>query len=105
MCGVKGRKGFPQANEQTKERNKAMDINKFKELCKSVEGYVGIVERGNEIAIATTQRDCGEDGVAVSIEPIQRFLRECGIRGAVMPFPAPQNGNLIYVVRIRGAAA
>ena len=81
-----------------------MNINKFKELCKAVEGYVGIVERGNEIAIATTQRDCGENAAAVSIEPIQMFLRECGIRGAVMPFPA-QNGCLVYCVRIRGAIA
>ena len=81
-----------------------MEIEKFKELCKAVEGFVGIVEQGNEIAIATTQDDCGEDGVAVSCEPIMRFMRACGIRGAVMPFPAPQNGKLIYVVRFRRAA-
>lgn len=82
-----------------------MEIEKFKKLCKAVEGFVGIVEQGREIAIATTQRDCGENGVAVSIEPIQRFMRECGMRGAVMPFPAPQNGNLIYVVRYRADMA
>ena len=82
-----------------------MNIEKFKELCKAVEGFVGIVEQGREIAIATTQKDCGEDGVAVSIEPIQGFMRACGMRGAVMPFPAPQNGCLIYVVRYRAATA
>ena len=82
-----------------------MDIEKFKELCKAVEGFVGIVEQGNEIAIATTQEDCGENGVAVSIEPIRRFMTACGMRGGVMPFPAPQNGKLIYVVRYRAASA
>ena len=80
-----------------------MEIEKFKKLCEAVEGFVGIVERGNEIAIATTQKDCGEGGVAVSLEPIRRFMEICGIRGSVMPFPAPQNGNLIYVVRYRAA--
>ena len=82
-----------------------MNIEKFKKLCKAVEGFVGIVEQGNEIAIATTQKDCGESGRAVSLDPIERFMKACGIRGVVMPFPLGPNGNLIYVVRIRAARA
>ena len=77
-----------------------MDLPKFKKACEFVEGYVGIVEQGDEIAIATTQKDCGENGVAVSLKPIRLFMQACGIQGAVMPFPNPQTGNLIYVVRM-----
>lgn len=79
-----------------------MDIEKFKNLCKAVEGYVGVVEQGQEIAIATTQADCGESGLAASVDPIRRFMKECGMVGGVMPFP--YNGKLIYYVKFRAAA-
>lgn len=65
------------------------DYKKFAELAKAVEGFVGLaVMADGRIILATTQRELGADGRAVSVEHIIDIMMECGIRGSFTAYPA-----------------
>ena len=62
-----------------------------------VEGFIGLINDGRDIAIATTQPDMGEGEKAKSLDFLKKIVEKAGLKGArVAAFPC--KGHIYYVI-------